>query len=111
MTTDIDSPTLRLPSTVAAAGLRVGDEVIVVHVPSLPATKSLAGRRGKLLVLDRARTIAGVRLDGVMHAMHASCLRRSDDAIEVTRDRPRESPVVAIGSRASSVRRDDDYAA
>lgn len=73
--------TIAKPSSVAVEGLRVGDQVVVVPVAWIPATKSLAGRRGMLLVLDRARTIAGVRLDGVMHAMPASCLRRVDDVV------------------------------
>lgn len=99
----IEPSNLRKPSTVAVAGLCVGDEVVVVPVAWIPATKSLAGRRGKLLVLDRARTIAGVRLDGVMHAMPASCLRRSDAMVV--------SPLASAGGGTTDVRRDGEFAA
>lgn len=77
----IQVPKVLVPPTTAAEALRTGDDVVVVAVAWIPATRALAGRTGKLLVLDRARTIAGVRLDGVMHAMPANCLRRVADEL------------------------------
>jgi hypothetical protein len=57
--------------------LRVGDHVVVVPVAWIPASATMAGRGGRLLMLDRQRSIAGVRFDGGgMHAMPANCLRR-----------------------------------
>jgi len=66
-----------------APELRAGDRVVVVAVAWIPATASLAGRAGVLLTLDRARSIAGVRLEGgPMHAMPANCLRRMSDDVD-----------------------------
>jgi hypothetical protein len=57
--------------------LRVGDRVVVVPVAWIPASAGMAGRDGRLLMLDRVRSIAGVRFEGGgMHAMPANCLRR-----------------------------------
>lgn len=67
----------------AAPELRVGDRVVVVPVAWIPATAALAGRGGVLLSLDRARSIAGVRLEGgPMHAMPANCLQRMSDDVD-----------------------------
>lgn len=79
------APSTFLPSRSGAGAqeLRVGDRVVVVPVAWIPATASLAGRGGVLLTLDRARAIAGVRLEGgPMHAMPANCLRRMSDDVD-----------------------------
>lgn len=76
-------PAVNLPSVAPRSvpagdeGLRVGDHVVVVPVAWIPASETMAGRGGRLLMLDRPRSIAGVRFDGGgMHAMPANCLRR-----------------------------------